>query len=263
MQTTEPYGATGPADSSASWRSFWRPEPLALSQPASKRGPRSRPESMFVPLVDRVQAKKDRLEQLRHACPACLEDGRGQLCEPHRTEQRLQTACPVCEAGGRGPMCHPHQEEERLSTVCPSCDPHGRGPFCNPHDPSRKLLAATLTQSVAEIRRALQQEGVDPNATDESGVSSLYRVAGNGMGEAVSLLLQAGASVNHVTQYGESALMRAAAKDHADVCDLLLQAGADPTMLSNIGYDARRYCQGTVCEKLIEEAYANFGSEEA
>ncbi len=255
--------AVGPADSSASWGSFWRPAPLALSQPAaSERGPPSRPESTFVPLLDRVQAKKHSLEQLRRACPACQEGGRGQLCDPHRTEQRLEAACPVCEVGGRGPTCHPHQEEERLSRTCPGCDPHGRGAFCYPHDPSPKLLAATLTQNVAEIRRALERKGVDPNVTDEDGVSALYRVAGDGLSGAVGLLLQAGASVNQVTAYGESALMRAAASGHAEVCELLLQGGADPTLQSNIGYDARRYSQGTPCEKLIGEAFANFGAQE-
>jgi ankyrin repeat protein len=70
--------------------------------------------------------------------------------------------------------------------------------------------------------------GADPDLEDESGVSPLYRAAGDcNASRVVEAFLTAGANVNHRDLYGRTALMHAAHSDCVRTVAVILKRAKD------------------------------------
>ncbi len=112
-------------------------------------------------------------------------------------------------------------------------------------DPWLLHRASRLTGNPT-IVRLLLQEGWDPGAPDDDGLTPLHEGARNGNPTVVSHLLDAGAELNARDNEGYTALHWAAAQSGNDrVVKVLLDRGADPFAESNDGrtplHSALRY----------------------
>ncbi len=76
-------------------------------------------------------------------------------------------------------------------------------------------------------------EGVDTDAFDEDGRTSLQLAAFDGHSDVVGLLLARGAAVDHRDGFGRTALMYASTGPHAATVQLLLEAGASSNLVDN------------------------------
>ena len=92
------------------------------------------------------------------------------------------------------------------------------------HGESPLEYAVRFGRHKAAIR--LVELGANPDVEDDSGVSPLYRAAGDcNASRVVGVLLDAGANVNHRDLYGRTALMNAVHSNCARTVVVLLQKG--------------------------------------
>ena len=75
--------------------------------------------------------------------------------------------------------------------------------------------------------RSLIEQGVDVNAKDSHGQTTLMRASLSGQSELVRALVAQGADLNATTKYKLSALMLAVINGHTEVVQSLAAAGAD------------------------------------
>ncbi len=149
----------------------------------------------------------------------------------------------------------------------------------------QRLLEAAFAGELEEVRRQVS-EGVDVNASDPDGRTSLMWAAFNGHAtvieflldegaeldgkdssgrtalmyassgpfvEAAGLLLERGAEVNvQGTQEGFTALMTAATEGLVEVVRLLLEHGADPALEDKDGDTARSFAQSAGHAAVVE-----------
>ena len=75
--------------------------------------------------------------------------------------------------------------------------------------------------SLGEIEqvKALLEQGIDPNQTDEEGYSALHAAAENGYLDVVQLLIQQGADVHYRSEY--TALQLAEMADQQQIVEYL------------------------------------------
>lgn len=91
-----------------------------------------------------------------------------------------------------------------------------------------EVIAQLRQGNYAPLKEALSK-GMNPNATDSDGRSSMLGIAAEkGNTQAVKLLLKAGAKTEVQYQDGKTPLHLAAGAGDADAVRALLQAGADP-----------------------------------
>lgn len=109
---------------------------------------------------------------------------------------------------------------------------------------SVNLRTAAQQDDTSRVRTLLNQ-GVDPNAHDEYGVTALRIVASSDVPwsrsnlDIARLLIAHGAKVNQADAAGVTPLEAAACGGHADMVRLLLAHGADPDAKDNDGETAR------------------------
>lgn len=99
----------------------------------------------------------------------------------------------------------------------------------NPQD----LRTASLNGQTNRVDQAIEQ-GVDVNATDETGNTPLMLASYNGHTEIVKQLLESGARLQARNQEGRTALMFAATGSFPETVEVLLEAGADPNATGNV-----------------------------
>jgi ankyrin repeat protein len=78
-----------------------------------------------------------------------------------------------------------------------------------------------------QAARRMIGEGVEVNAKDRYGQTTLMIAAIRGHTELVRLLVQSGAELNTTAKYHLSALMLAVINGHAEIVRILAEAGAD------------------------------------
>ncbi|GAX12787.1 hypothetical protein FisN_15Hh266 [Fistulifera solaris] len=104
-----------------------------------------------------------------------------------------------------------------------------------------QLLNATAKRDVALVKFLLQEEGVNPNATDDHQQTALHMAADKGAIECMKLLLEAGGNPNSADRDGISVLQTAVIAAKRDMVALLLQYGADPDQ-PDVDGDTPRSC---------------------
>ena len=109
--------------------------------------------------------------------------------------------------------------------------------------PKHQVLRAARSGDAA--LKALLNQGVDINATDNDGETALMEAADGRNAEVVRVLIANGANVNAADEDGETALMIAADEGRAETVRLLLEAGAN--------VNARDEDGETALDKAIDE----------
>ena len=94
-------------------------------------------------------------------------------------------------------------------------------------DSQARLIASAIQGDVEGVNAALD-DGSDPDASDETGWTTLMEACIQGQSEIVKLLLNAGANVNSRTSNSGTAMFFAAAGGYSDIVEMLLEQGADP-----------------------------------
>lgn len=97
-----------------------------------------------------------------------------------------------------------------------------------------RLRAAVKAERLEEVR-GLLEEGADPNARDERGLTPLHVACTKGNVELVKLLLEHGADPNAVGGAGLTPLHVAAYSGHQGVVEVLLKWGANPSLVESSG----------------------------
>lgn len=101
----------------------------------------------------------------------------------------------------------------------------------------RRLMGATITNDLPEIRRLVGWANVD--LPDHHGQRAAFYAVGNGHPEALQLLLEVGADANQRNADGETLLHGAARRRTGHLMiPLLLKYGADPTLKNGEGRTA-------------------------
>ncbi|MDM8007485.1 MAG: ankyrin repeat domain-containing protein [Phycisphaerae bacterium] len=104
------------------------------------------------------------------------------------------------------------------------------------------LCSAAARGDLAEMKKKIEQEGVDANAKDSMHRTPLCCAASDGRARAVKYLLEHGADVNlpaGARSDGESPLIAAVNSGKLDVVKMLVEAGAD------LDYAPKEYKDGT------------------
>jgi ankyrin repeat protein len=99
-------------------------------------------------------------------------------------------------------------------------------PFLSFTDINQDLIEAADSGETDKVR-ALLEEGADVHATDDNGLTALWKAAAWGYTEIVRSLLDAGADVNTKAEDGSTFLMLSANNGYLDVVKLLLDMEAD------------------------------------
>jgi len=107
-------------------------------------------------------------------------------------------------------------------------------------------LAWVASSGDDDVLACLVEHGVDPNASDDSGVSALGWAAIYNRVAAVDVLIRAGANVNFVDGFGMTPAMYAASVDFGDsaVLKRLIAAGADLGVKNREGRRASDLARG-------------------
>lgn len=97
-----------------------------------------------------------------------------------------------------------------------------------------KLRLAAAEGNLLRVETFLEQ-GINPQAADERGVTPLFLAAQHGHRDVVALLLKQAAAMNHARQDGVAPIFIAAQEGQRDVVALLLEKGADVNAQARIG----------------------------
>jgi ankyrin repeat protein len=102
-------------------------------------------------------------------------------------------------------------------------------------DQGESFIDAAKNNDLTKVQGLLQR-GVDVNAKNDHGETSLMLASEQGYLAMVKLLLEKGADVNAADAYGRTALMGASGNDHIEVAKLLLDKGADANAKASEGW---------------------------
>lgn len=91
---------------------------------------------------------------------------------------------------------------------------------------------AMVARNANMLRVLLDIGGLNPNYKDRTGWPVLWRAAGKGYAEIVSVLLEGGADPNINSPHGGRPLREAAVNGHEDVVRILMEGGANPNLVS-------------------------------
>ena len=136
------------------------------------------------------------------------------------------------------------------------------------YDPDRwgdpwLLHKASRSTANPTIVRLLLQEGWNPNAPDDGGLSPLHKGAQNSNPMVVSHLLDAGADLNARDNDGYTALHWAAAQSgNGRVIKVLLDRGADPLAESNDGRTPMHSALSYGADRSVVSAMLEAGANE-
>jgi ankyrin repeat protein len=115
------------------------------------------------------------------------------------------------------------------------------------------LLAAVVDGQSEEVRRLLEGEGADPNASNRHGNTALTLAASNGLASCLALLIRAGADPDAVDGRHVPAISSACAAGHVECVRLLLAAAADANQSSPRGRTALHHaCRNTHSKPCVE-----------
>ena len=108
-----------------------------------------------------------------------------------------------------------------------------------------------MNGDLAEVKRLVIDCGLDPNARNKIGSTSLHDAAWSGHPQVVRFLLERGVDPNVRNNDGWTPLHSAAKNCHVHVARVLLDYGADPTIRDNEGKTPLDY--GSDCGEFIKE----------
>jgi len=109
----------------------------------------------------------------------------------------------------------------------------------SPRENFAGMMRAAMIGHTTAVRRFLDL-GVEINAVDDTGRTTLIEAVFGGHMDTVEELLNRGADVNAQDGDGWTALMEGASKGRADVVRTLLAHGADARLKNNKGWTALR-----------------------
>ena len=98
-----------------------------------------------------------------------------------------------------------------------------------------ELREAARNGDLIKVQTALEN-GANPNAKDNNGLTPLHIAARNGHVEIVKLLLEHGANPNTKNDYGWTPLHYASYRGHVEIVKLLLERSANPNTKDNNGW---------------------------
>lgn len=110
----------------------------------------------------------------------------------------------------------------------------GRIPGSKPYIEEQQLLDAAETGDLNTITRLLES-GVNVNAKNQSGITSLHLALFKNHTDVAELLLNKGADVNARNEHGDTPLLWALYNDHTNIAELLLAKDADVNTKSKNG----------------------------
>jgi ankyrin repeat protein len=102
-------------------------------------------------------------------------------------------------------------------------------------DPATRLADAARARDMVQVRRLLQQPGVDVNAPGADGTPALHWAVRVNDVETAAALIRAGADVKRANRYGLLPLSLAAQNANAAMIRLLLESGADANVADGAG----------------------------
>ena len=100
--------------------------------------------------------------------------------------------------------------------------------------PEEKLRTAAMDGYLIRVERLLL-DGVNPQAADERGMTSLHLAAKNGHREVVAHLLDHGAPMDQIRQDGVTPLFLAAQEGRREIVALFLAKGAEVNQQGRVG----------------------------
>jgi hypothetical protein len=109
-------------------------------------------------------------------------------------------------------------------------------------DADKAMNKAAGKGDVAKVA-SLLAGGMDPNDTDDDGVTGLHKAALKGHLEVVKTLVEAGADVDQAEYDGDTPLINASEFGHVDVVQYLVDQGADASAESSQGYPAIKHAR--------------------
>lgn len=120
------------------------------------------------------------------------------------------------------------------------------------------LLEAAARNDVEEVRKLLMS-GVDPNVTNEDGLTALHQCCIDDSEDMLKLLLEFGANVNARDSEMWTPLHAAATCGHVHLCKLLIDKGAELLAVNADGNMPYDICEDEVCLDFIETEMAKRG----
>jgi len=91
----------------------------------------------------------------------------------------------------------------------------------------RDLREAALNNDLNEVKRLIEKEGADINATNQKGWTALMVAASGGLLDIVKYLIERGANINVATPNGWTALIEAVEEEKHDIVKYLIEHGAN------------------------------------
>ncbi|XP_069113992.1 protein phosphatase 1 regulatory subunit 16A-like isoform X2 [Argopecten irradians] len=120
------------------------------------------------------------------------------------------------------------------------------------------LLEAAARNDIDDVRRLLTQ-GVNPNSTNEDGLTALHQCCIDDSEEMLKLLLEFGAQVNAQDSEMWTALHAAATCGHVHLCKHLIEKGAELLAVNADGNMPYDICEDEVTLDYIETEMAKRG----
>jgi ankyrin repeat protein len=106
------------------------------------------------------------------------------------------------------------------------------------------FLDAVNNGSLHDVKRFVEQQGVNVNVKGLNGWSAIICTGNTGRVDVLQFLLDKGAEVNGTTNEGASALMAATSEGHIEIMKMLLEAGAKVDQQNHNGKTVLHYAVG-------------------
>jgi ankyrin repeat protein len=120
------------------------------------------------------------------------------------------------------------------------------------------LFDAISQRDLAEVKRLLNA-GINTNACNQDGITSLHQCCINNLIDILQLLIKFGADVNKCDNDLWTPLHAAATCGYIDACRLLIQSNANLLSLNNDGNMPYDLCDDSKCLEFIELQMASKG----
>ncbi|XP_022101069.1 acyl-CoA-binding domain-containing protein 6-like [Acanthaster planci] len=105
--------------------------------------------------------------------------------------------------------------------------------------------------NVEQVRRLLDEEGLEVNDTDDEGMSLLHWSCDRGHTDVTLMLLECQADVNILDEEGQTPLHYAAACEHVAIAEILLKYGANRELRDNEGCTPLELTSDTVIQEML------------